>query len=330
VSEKLQQQAPALIRGASTPAGQLRNLLSQIENNLGKLRISDASELSTLPELYDQAAMLLNELAESGAVIDSEYARFDTVCAEYRKNASQIIKSLGGRNAYMQLREKRQPEKALWWWYLDEYIDDQQRSRQRKLIRSFIIIAGILGVLAVIYVLFLAPDKETREFMNYENIAEQALAKGDTDTALSYVESALAIRPEDKQMLIFGGIAAQSAGNTLLAEKYFNKAKEVIGDEVEFLTSRAQLYLNANMPEYALEDAEKALELNPESAIAYYFKGIAANNLGDPSTAFTALENAAQYARQEGKVELEGMARIQLAYLSQQVSPYQPTATPGE
>ena len=330
MNKLLQLHAPSMIKGAETPANQLRQLISQIEINLGKIQISSTEELQDIPVLFDQTANLLDSLEESGANIDSEYARFDTVCAAYRKNGTQFIKALGGRDAYMRLKEGHAPEKERWWWYLDEYLDSQLRSRRNRTLRSMLITIGVFGALVLIYAIFLAPDKETREVIRYQSDAERALSDGEVESALAYLNQALAIRPADDRLLIQHGVVAQLNKDNVLAEESFSKAQQVIGDEVEFLVSRSQVYLTAGLPEYALQDAEQAILINPESAIAHYHKGLAANALGDPQTAFLSLEAAANYAHQEGKIELEGMSRIQIAYLSQNMRFPEPTSTPGD
>ena len=317
-----------MIKGAYTPATQLRQLINQIEIILGKLQISEVPELESIPTLFDQTAHLLDTLDESGANIASEYARFDTICATFRKNGNQYIKALGGRRAYVDLRERNTPDKNHWWWYLDEYLDQQLRNRQKKAFRSFLISIGVLAVLTGFYVVFLRPDKETRQVISFQSDAERAMAEGDPQSALEFLEQALVIRPDDDRLLILHGVAAQLTDNKVLAEESFEKARNVIGDEVNFLATRAQVYLAAGLPEYTLQDAEQAILIKPESAIAHYHKGLAANALGDTQTAFLSLEAAANFASKEGHIELEGMARIQMAYLSQNFVIPQPTQTP--
>ena len=330
MDRELHQHASSLIRGAVTPASQLRELINQIEINLGRIQISDSVELQNLPILFDQTAALLDSLEEGGANIASEYTRFDTVCATYRKNGAQYIKALGGRTAYINMREQHSPEKDHWWWFLDKYLDDQMRIRQKKTMRSFLTTIGIIGALVLLYVVFLAPDKETREVIRHQSDAESALVEGTPAVALEFLEQALAIRPEDDRLLILYGVAAKLSDNNDIAEESFSKALTVMGDEVDFLSLRAQVYLAAGMPESALQNAEQAIEINHEIALPHYYKGLAANALGDSQTAYLELEAAANYAHQEGKIELEGMARIQMAYLTQNFGFPQSTATPSE
>lgn len=329
VDRQLQQHAASRISSAVTPAGDLRQIINKIEISLGKINSSNADDLLNIPILFDQATHLLNTLEQNGANIAPEYARFDTVCAEYRNKSSRIIKAIGGRSPFKVVRQSRNPEKELWWWYIDEYVDEQYRIRQKKMIRSILNTIGIFGLISLIYIVFLAPDKATRERYSYQNDAEAALTAGTPEKALEFVEKALAISPDDDQLLILHGVAAKLTNRTELAETQFTKALDVIGNEVNFLATRSQVYLTSGMPELALEDAEDALNINPESAIAYYQKGLASNALGDTQSAFHALENAASFASAEGNIQLEGMSRIQLAYLSTTFSMPQSTATPA-
>ncbi len=331
MDRQLQQHAASRISSAETPASHLRNVLKELENSLGRIHRSNSTDLQNLPVLFDQAAHLLDALEESGANIAPEYARFDTVCAKYQNKSSKIIKAIGGRGALEMVRKPHNPEKDQWWWFIDEYIDEQYRVRQKKMIRSLLITIGIFGVLTLIYILFLAPDKETRDRFMYQNAAEQALAQGTPEKALEFVEQALVISPEDEHLLILYGVASKLTDRMERAETSFTKALDIIGDKVDFLASRSQVYLAAGMPELALNDADQALLLNPESAIASYQKGLATNALGDTRSALQALENAANYASEEGNVELEAIARIQMAYLSTtfNMPQLQLTPTPG-
>jgi tetratricopeptide (TPR) repeat protein len=328
VDKQIQQHAASMISNAATPASQLRQVITKIEISLGKLQISTPSELLNLPVLFDQAADLIETLEGSGANIASECARFDTVSAEYRNKSGFFLKTIGGKNELVKLRNDFSPGKEHWWWYIDEFTDEQFRLRQKKIVHTLLITIGILGVLSLIYILFLRPDKATRERFTMQNNAERALADGTPEKALAYLEQALVLNPEDEDLLILYGVAAYLSGDMNLAESSFNNAKQIIGNESVFLISRSQVYLTNGLPELAFQDAEKALEINPESAIAHYQKGLAANALGDVQTAFTELEQAATFANKEGKVELEGMARIQMAYLSTNIGVSQPSITP--
>ncbi|MDF1513433.1 MAG: hypothetical protein P1S60_06450 [Anaerolineae bacterium] len=316
MEKPIQKHAASLIGSANTPAAELRLVLKELEIKLGKMQTSSDEELSAIPFLFDKAAELLDILEINGANITSEYGRFDTICATYRHKSQRFLKALGGQPALVQLRKPVNPAPEKWWWFIDEYIAEQTRFRNKKQFRSFIIFAAISGLLILVYAIFLAPDKATRERFRLEGEADQAIANGLPEQALIYLEQALEIDPDNASLLIEYGVIAQLNEKFDIAESSFNRAKALINNEEDYLTSRSQIYLQTGLPELALEDAEDAIAINPESAFAHYQKGVSANALGDRQTAFIAMEKAANFADQEGKIELEAMARIQMAYLT--------------
>lgn len=326
--KEYQKHAASLISGAYTPANQLRQILNNIEIILGKIQIITVDESRSLPFLLDEATQLLEALDVDGANVASEKTRYASVCAEYKRKGSQILKAIGGRDELERMRNKVIPSPKHWWWYIDAYLDEKAQIRRKKTIRTSLIFAGLMTILVVLYLLFLAPDKATRERFIIENNAEQALAQGFYDDALEILEPAVSLYPGNPDLLMLYGVAAQLTNNTEIAEITFTQVRQILENDEDFYYTRAQIFLNAGLAEYAAEDAERILEINPESAIGYYQKGTAANALGDIRTAYLALENAAKYANKEGKIELEGMARIQLAYLSTTFTDSQPTETP--
>ena len=271
-----------------------------------------------------------SRLASREPLLDEpDKARLEDLDRRLLQMVDSLLERISEIASLAEMRRRAHILPSHWWWYIDEYVDEQYRIRQKKMIRSILNTIGIFGLISLIYIVFLAPDKATRERYSYQNDAEAALTAGTPEKALEFVEKALAISPDDDQLLILHGVAAKLTNRTELAETQFTKALDVIGNEVNFLATRSQVYLTSGMPELALEDAEDALNINPESAIAYYQKGLASNALGDTQSAFHALENAASFASAEGNIQLEGMSRIQLAYLSTTFSMPQSTATPA-
>ncbi len=328
VEKQLQKHAASKISNAVTPASHLRQIINEIEIGLGKISSRQVNTLRNIPVLFDQAAQLLDNLEQNGADIAPEFARFGTVSAEFRRKGSDFLKAIGGRKAFENIRQARKPEKELWWWYIDAYLDEQYVVRQKNLIRTFLLTIGTLGLITLIYILFLAPDEATRARYTLQSNAESALAQGMPEQALEMIEKGLAINPDDEHLLILYGVAAKLANRQDLADTQFARALDVIGDKVDFLTARSQVYLSARVPELALADAQEAIEINPTSAIAYYQKGLASNALGDSQSALQALENAASLAGSEDNIQLEGMARIQLAYITSMYTIPISTATP--
>jgi cytochrome c-type biogenesis protein CcmH/NrfG len=76
-----------------------------------------------------------------------------------------------------------------------------------------------------------------------------------------------------------------------------------------------------------IADAEAAIAVNPQSARGYLYLAQANANLGNLLDAQMYYEKAEEQARAAGDAELEAFARVQMAYLYQQMMAL-PTATP--
>jgi len=78
-----------------------------------------------------------------------------------------------------------------------------------------------------------------------------------------------------------------------------------------------------------LADAEATISMNPTSARGYMYLAQANANLGNVLEAQRQFEEAARLANEMNDVELEAIARIQLAYLYQHMLAPLPAATPA-
>lgn len=319
--------AASKVKEANTPAERLRAQLKRLEALLGKLGPgSDTTEALEVLRRLDRVFDLMSELEETGMDLAPERTRLETIKEQTKRKAESLLKTLGGAGKLPAMRSESNPPPSHWWWFLDEYLQEQQRQRRRRYLRTLGIIALAFAVLALLYNLFLAPDRETRARYQLEQEAEQALFDGDTTEALAKVNEALNSGKKTADLLILHGIILQESGEPERAEDVFTEARQLTGDTETFYLMRAQIYLRTEKPESALVDSRSALEANPDSAYGYYFEGSALMGLNRLAEAEESLEKASELAAEQDNAQLQAMSRVQIANLSMMINA-PPTAT---
>ncbi len=310
-----------------TPSAQLRELLGQLEVHIGKLERDSGEGAREIPALFDAADAVIAELQRAGAPLSAEIARFETVSASFRRKARTFLRKVGGIDAFIMLREGHNPEAAQWWWFIDQWVADQSRVQRRRQLKSLLIGAAVLAALAVIYTLFLQPDAATLERVRRHQDAEQFALAGDDASALEQVNAALAVAPGDASLLALKGVLQARLGLEAEATTTFAAAEAASDSREHFFLIRAQAYLSIGMYDAMIADAEAAIAVNPQSARGYLYLAQANANLGNLLDAQMYYEKAEEQARAAGDAELEAFARVQMAYLYQQMMAL-PTATP--
>lgn len=311
-----------------TPAESLRAALTRIEARMGQLDYSTCEELLSLLPLLDEAFDLLLSLQEQGVAIPAEQARFEAISQKLKRHAGKILQIIGGAQKLAEARQKHPAPEAHGWWFLDVWWAKQQRALLRRTFLRAGIAIVVLAVLAVLYTLFLAPEKSVRMALRYEQEAESACKADDYAAALQLVEMALTYRPDSLNLNVFAGILRELLSQPEQAEATFAAAQGLAENREAFLLSRAKRYLALQLPEKALRDAEAILRDNDASAYGHYIKGNCYDQLLDWEAAEAAYSRAEALASASGDAELEALARVQRAYLMQMMFLAPPETTP--
>jgi tetratricopeptide (TPR) repeat protein len=303
----------------ATPSAQLRELLGQLEAHVGTLEHDSGEEVRKIPALFDAADAIIAELEPAGAPLPAEMARLETVSASFRRKAKTFLRKVGGIDAFAALRGEHNPETAQWWWFIDQWVADQSKTQRRRQLKSLLIGAAVLTVLAGVYVLFLQPDAATLERIRRQEAAEQFAQNGDNAAALGELNEALTIAPDDASLLAFKGVLQTRLGLEAEAATTFTAAEVAAENREHFFLIRAQVYLTLNMFEAMLADAEAAVAVNPQSARGYLYLAQANASLGNFGEAQKQYDEAWRLADEAGDGELAALARVQKAYLYQQM-----------
>jgi tetratricopeptide (TPR) repeat protein len=252
--------------------------------------------------------------------VKAEVAEFENLSSQLRKQARTFINDLGGIPQLVNLRQQHNPPRKNWWWYLDIWLAEQQKQFIKKTairlaIASVVILVGIL-----LYQRFLAPDPTTIAIMDHQRTADSLFSAKDFAGALQETDAALALSPDNAEMLIYRGIILENLNRLDDAEKSYQLARKYLPSEDYFYLTRATLYINLGDFNKVLSDSNKAIEINPNSPQAYLLNGSALEELGLFNEASQAYDKCAALAEKTNSPELAAQAKIKQAYMIQRMN----------
>jgi tetratricopeptide (TPR) repeat protein len=298
-----------------TQLGDLRDLLATIEKRVAKLKEIDPEEALEILWLFDQAQRRLTALASAGVNVGSEETHFESLLMQFRNHDSLFIRCVGGSAALRQARQDQQPDEDHWWWYVDEALASQRKSTLLRWAFGILVLVVVALGFRLIYQRFLAPDPAIQASYGLQQNAENALIAGDPQLALENVNKALIYTPDDADLYLLQGVIYQTLDNPDAAEKSFEAARQKYeGDEI-FYAERAGLYAITGQADLALEDANAAIEINPDLAYAHIYRAQAYETMGNFSAALDDYELASEIAERTGDAEIQVFARMQMAQL---------------
>jgi len=303
----------------ATPLAQVRELLEQLTAHVGRLEHDSREEVQDIPALFDAVQARIVELEHAGASLQGEKLRFETVSAAFRRKAKTFLHTVGGAEGLATLRSEQTPAPEQWWWFIDQWWSERRATQRRRRVKSLLMGGAVLAIVAVVYVLFLAPDPTVSETIRLQQMAEQLAKRGDDAAALDMVHEALDLSPGDASLLAFKGVLQTRLGAETEAATTFATAETAAGSRERFFLDRAQVYLVLGQPAAVLVDAEAAIAANPQSARGYLYLAQANTDLGNYVEAEKQYDEAGRLADAAGDVEIAAIARVQKAYLYQQL-----------
>jgi tetratricopeptide (TPR) repeat protein len=238
---------------------------------------------------------------------------------QFRKRAPLFVRCAGGPSAMRQARVEFQPGEDHWWWFVDETLARDRKSKLLRLAAGVLVIVILLAGAAFIYQRFLAPDPALSASYGLHHDAENALMQGDPEIALENIDKALTYTPNDPELYLLRGITYLALDDPEAAEDDFETAREKFESDELFYVKRAGLYVILGRPDLAIEDANLVIVLDPDMAYAYIFRGQAYETLGDLDSAMADYELASEVAERTNNPEVQVMARLYLAQILQNV-----------
>jgi len=291
-------------------------MIRQCEIAVAQLEGSGAEALSLL-KLLDEINDLMQRLEERGTDLGPEKVRMQTVEGLLHTKARIFLKEIKAVGSLALARQEVSPDESHWWWYLDRWVEEQRRRTMRRWLTIAGVVVTLFVVLGVAYFAFLAPSPEDRERYEHLTRAEEFHKDGDLAGALAEYEAARTLAPDEPEIHLWLGVLYQEEGRENEAAAAFATAKELLGNEVDFLVRRGMIYSQMNQVEATLADANAALSLDSESAMAHFLLGGAYEAQEKTPEAIEEFDRAAELANQVGNSVLLVQARMRAAMLLQ-------------
>lgn len=304
---KLQQQHDEL-----NDADALRAILNGLEKAEGRLSSANVVEILTQ---FAQAREMLMHQETAGTDVRSELSRYEDIGARLERDATKVVRLVGGPDRYRLLRAELGVDGAEDGWQLAEIA---ARRARRVLIVGGSTLAAFLFMLGLGYVFreTLFPVDPIRDAVG---AAQAAAQKRNQATALSAIETGLSFSPTSATLLVWQGAMLPMTRSAESTASYA-QARAALG-EVNFLLERSQVWLAAQEYDKALLDLNGVIAARPKDPIPYYLRASAYEGLPERKAAIADLEKAAELSQLAGNDYLYANAKIRLGYLMQQISP---------
>ncbi len=296
----------------------LNFLLDQLDSRLGKFEASTGSQAEAILQNFDEVYDRFDELKDQEERLSVERDQFEYLQSRLRKNAPRALHELGGIAGLHSLRADCHPEKARWWWYLDEEVSSQRNKSLKGTALVLTIAIVVIAVLAMIYQFFLAPDPAIAAAEQSRNSALLYANDGNVIKALDSVDTALSNQPNDPELMVLKAMLLQKLGQEPQQVNDLNaQAAKLLGGQDKFLLTRSMLNLQLSDFQAALSDAQAAIQVNPDSAAAHYYAATAYQNLGNGMEAVNEYNIAYDLATKQGQSELAATIKIASAMMQQ-------------
>jgi len=314
--------AQAIRESKVTPADELRDLLTRNEKRVVNLRGQGVEALVLLRDL-DRIAELWPELEASGVDLRPEQGRWETLQAQVRRYAPQVVRELRAMGGLPALRMQYHPSgEADWWWFLSERV---QAQRARALARGGITLAAVAAIGALVYFLvfhvFFPVDPDLKAALRAQAEAEAKISQqGDYLAALADFRRAAEYRPGDPDNWLRIGCVLYRLGDRAGAEQNFYRARILLADPVALRLTRAPICVQLGVNDLAEADLREVIATDPENARARYYLSSVVETRGELLEALLLVQQAAELAESQGDTELVALARFRMGILMQQLA----------
>ena len=309
---------------SNNPANQLRDELDIIERQIVTLHGSDGE---TFLLRLDRIDRMFDELNQDGVDLRSEQGRWEGVLSRLTSKPRPIVRAIGARQ-FGKLRQQHPPATGQWW-----HQDQVVMERTRKKITRFVITAvAIVGAIALILWgvdTFFPPDPTTVAMVEVSSNVDKYVLEQDWESALAEVEEAVALFPDEPELLMRKSVLAQQLGDDESAAESLASAEELVADKPAlFWSQMGTYYLQVTDFENAKLAGEKSLEYNPDEPQAYFLLAGIAEAEGNSREAIDHFEKTFELAEDDNP-QLAVIAKVRMGYLMQSINPF-PESTPSE
>jgi tetratricopeptide (TPR) repeat protein len=299
-----------------TIVGKLRSHLKTLEDKIYFLTQQEQGFILDYLAEMDAAWCLYETLRADNEV--GEILRFRTLQKQVLAKASPLLRILGGSDGLKLVRPADASPTEQPWWFVDQHVARRRAQLWKQAVKLGGVLAAVVLVVVILFNTLLKPDPAVLlRLQHYNEALALAAENQDYNGALLEIEQALAVAPNDPELLILKGVVLTQLDRTDEAAPLFEQATDLTVEPEQVLVLRGRFLAQMNAPESALALAQEASAMNPEYAEAWFLAGQVYADLGLHTLAYDSLSQAANLALAQDKSELYVMAKTNLAYLGQ-------------
>lgn len=247
----------------------LRKMIEEYKDCVLNIDYPD-QEIIKMLILRDEIENLLLNLEKRGTDLEADRVRLETFDVIIRKKMKKVHRKLTTSLNPLPYREERKIPRSHWWWYLDELLREKRvQARKRWLIRGG---KAAIALLAV-YIVLTRIVPQPKQSVIYQGQANQLYQGRKLDEAINLYKKAQNLDTEDSVIPLMLGIIYEDKELLDEANSYFERAKLLSSQKIDFYNSRGMIYLQTGKLDKAILDAKKALEIAPNSALSHFLLG---------------------------------------------------------
>ncbi len=302
-------------RQVRTPADELRDLLERSYKTAVNSRGLPSDTLHQLLRDLDRIAELMPQLEAQGVDLRPEQTRWEEVQGAVRRHERDILaglRPLGGLKSLREALPQAPDPMVRWWWWMDA---SRAQRKKRRLVRTLAILAGLTvlvvgGMLA--FRAWFPVDERTVQAYEHKLNAEDFVVQGRLDEAVSELEAARALTPDDPDILSLLAVLYDLQGRKEQARALQDQLLQMYPRSI-VLSNLAQSYVAAGEADRALDLALQAIQADPANPQGYLVAAMAYEAQGDVPLAMQYYQQAAEKANAAGDHQIEAFAKVRLA-----------------
>jgi len=247
----------------------LRKMIEEYKDYVVNIDYPDR-EIIKMLTLRDEIEDLLLNLEKKGTDLEADKVRLETFDTIIRKKMKMVYRKLTASLNPLPYREERKIPRSHWWWYLDELLREKRvRARKIWLTRGGIAAVALLAA----YIILTKVVPQPKQSVIYQEEANRLYEEGKLDEAINVYKKAQDIEPDDSTIPLMLGIIYEDKGLLDRANDYFERARLLSSQKIDFYNSRGMVYFQTGKLEKATLDVKKALEIHPNSAFSHFLLG---------------------------------------------------------
>ncbi len=307
---------------STTPANAIREALGSAERLVVSISTQNVEEFLVL---LDHIEISLEDLEAQDIDLRSEQVRWEGLLRRLSSSPGPIASAAASAGGLKALREKHPPAESFW-WYLDAEVTKRRWTSIRKVLQVLILIVVVVGGGIWAINRFFPADPEALLMVETQSQLDERILQGDWEGALDVVDETRLLMPDQPEMMIWEAVLAERSGDRARAEASLAEAQAEMQDDLEYMWVTTGNYrLMVDDLEGSEEAANEALEINSESAPAYFLLANVADTRGQRLAAIDLFEKVFELA-EEDNPQLAVIAKVRMGQLMQQFDPFESSA----